>query len=75
MILKYDSLALILSRLKWVAENYTTLKQIAETLRTQQEPDIDALIPLVDQATAAYKQCKNRIEAVKKAFAEKMPEQ
>jgi len=55
-------------------ENYTTLKQIAETLRTQQEPDIDALIPMVDKATTAYKHCKNRIDAVKKAFAEKMPD-
>jgi exodeoxyribonuclease VII small subunit len=55
-------------------ENYSTLKEIAETLRTQQEPDIDALIPMVDKATAAYKHCKNRIDAVKKAFAEKMPD-
>jgi exodeoxyribonuclease VII small subunit len=29
-------------------ENYATLKQVAETLRNQQEPDIDALIPMVD---------------------------
>lgn len=55
-------------------DNYATLKQIAETLRTQQEPDIDALIPMVDRATVAYKQCKNRIDAVKKAFSEKMPD-
>ena len=55
-------------------ENYATLKQIAETLRNQQEPDIDALIPMVDQAMAAYKHCKNRIDAVKKAFSEKMPD-
>jgi exodeoxyribonuclease VII small subunit len=54
-------------------ENYVTLKQVAETLRTQQEPDIDALIPLVDKATAAYKICKERIDAVKKAFSEKHP--
>lgn len=39
-------------------ENYATLKQVAETMRTQQEMDIDALIPLVDKATAAYKVCK-----------------
>ena len=56
-------------------ENYAKLKQIAETLRTQQEPDIDALIPMVDQATAAYKVCKARIDAVKQAFSEKMPGQ
>ncbi|MCX7100931.1 MAG: hypothetical protein NTX38_05430 [Methylobacter sp.] len=51
--------------------NYTTTKEVVETLRNQQEPDIGALIPMVDKATAAYKQCKNRIDAVKKAFAEK----
>lgn len=54
--------------------NYQILKEVAETLRTQQEPDIDALIPMVDKATAAYKKCKERIDAVKKAFAEKIPE-
>lgn len=54
-------------------ENYATLKQIAETLRTQQEPDIDALIPMVDRAMVAYKVCKTRIDAVKQAFSEKMP--
>lgn len=56
-------------------DNYNTLKQIAETLRTQQEPDIDALIPMVDRATAAYKVCKARIDAVKQAFSEKVPTQ
>lgn len=53
-------------------ENYAILKQVAETLRTQQEPDIDALVPMVDKAMASYKLCKERIEAVKKAFSEKM---
>lgn len=54
--------------------NYAVLQQIASDLRNQQEPDIDALIPLVDKATAAYKQCKNRIEAVKQAFLEHYPQ-
>ncbi|MGZ5029315.1 MAG: exodeoxyribonuclease VII small subunit [Methylobacter sp.] len=54
-------------------EQYAILKQVAETLRTQQEPDLDALIPLVDKGINAYHACKNRIEAVKKAFEEKMP--
>ena len=54
--------------------HYATLKKVADTLRNQQEPDIDALIPLVEQATTAYQHCKSRIEAVKKVFAEKMPE-
>ncbi|MDI1231737.1 MAG: exodeoxyribonuclease VII small subunit [Methylobacter sp.] len=54
-------------------EQYAILKQVAETLRTQQEPDLDALIPLVDKGINAYNACKKRIEAVKKAFEEKMP--
>ncbi|NBS15848.1 MAG: exodeoxyribonuclease VII small subunit [Gammaproteobacteria bacterium] len=54
--------------------NYAILKEVAETLRTQKEPDIDALIPMVDQALAAYKVCKDRLTAVKAAFGERLPE-
>jgi exodeoxyribonuclease VII small subunit len=49
-------------------ENYQTLKKIAETMREQQEPDIDQLIELINQATEAYKKCQARIEAVEKAL-------
>ena len=49
--------------------NYAILKEVAETLRTQKEPDID-----VDQALAAYKVCKDRLTAVKAAFGERLPE-
>jgi exodeoxyribonuclease VII small subunit len=55
-------------------ENYAILKEVAETLRTQKEPDIDALIPMVDRALAAYKVCKDRLQAVKTAFGERLPE-
>ena len=54
-------------------ESYEVLRGIAESLRSQQEPDIDALIPMVDKATEAYKICRSRIDAVKTAFAEKLP--
>jgi exodeoxyribonuclease VII small subunit len=54
--------------------NYAILKEVAETLRTQKEPDIDALIPMVDQALSAYKICKERLTAVKTAFGERLPE-
>lgn len=54
--------------------SYATLKEVAETLRNQKEPDIDALIPMVDQALAAYKVCKDRIQAVKTAFGERLPD-
>jgi exodeoxyribonuclease VII small subunit len=54
--------------------NYDILKEVAETLRNQKEPDIDALIPMVDRALASYKVCKDRITAVKTAFGERLPE-
>lgn len=54
--------------------NYAVLKEVAERLRTQQEPDIDALIPMVDKALASYKVCKERLAAVKAAFGERLPE-
>lgn len=53
-------------------ENYAILKNIADTLRSQQEPDIDALVPLVDQATQAYKACQARIDAVNAALEERL---
>jgi len=45
-------------------ENYQKLKQIADAIRHQTEPDIDKLVLLVEQATMAYKNCQARIEAV-----------
>ncbi|MFO1418097.1 MAG: hypothetical protein U1E83_05455 [Methylotetracoccus sp.] len=56
------------------AANYAILKEVAEALRAQREPDIDALIPMVDRALAAYKVCKDRLAAVKAAFGERLPE-
>lgn len=54
--------------------NFAELKSISEILRTQQEPDIDALIPMVEKGAKCYKFCKERIAAVNLAFAEQMPE-
>jgi len=50
------------------SENYQLLNDIAQKLRTQEKPDIDALLPMVENATQAYKLCKQRIEEVKKAL-------
>lgn len=61
-------------RAETFAANYAILKEVAETLRNQKEPDIDALIPMVDKALAAYKVCKERLTAVKNAFGERLPE-
>ena len=52
-------------------ENYATLKKIAEQMKHQETPDIDGLVPLVEEATAAYKACRTRITAVKAALDEK----
>ncbi|ODN43824.1 exodeoxyribonuclease VII small subunit [Piscirickettsia litoralis] len=46
-------------------DNYNTLKEVAEHLRTQTEPDIDELIPMIKRASQAYKTCKQRLEAVR----------
>lgn len=54
--------------------HYAILKEVAETLRNQKEPDIDALIPMVDRALASYKVCRERLAAVKAAFGERLPE-
>jgi len=56
-------------------ENYKKLNDIARTLRSQEEPDIDALVPMVEEATKAYQLCKQRIEEVKLALKEHFTEQ
>jgi len=55
--------------------SYTTLKDISETLRTQEDPDIDALIDMIKKASNAYDNCKTRLADVKKVLNEHMPEE
>lgn len=47
---------------------YGVLQKHAETLRNQQEPNIDDLLTIVTQSVDAYKICKARIDAVEKAL-------
>ena len=47
---------------------FATLKSNAQKLEDQTEPDIDHLLEVVEQSTAAYKICKGRIDAVEKAL-------
>lgn len=47
-------------------QHYDNLRNIADKMRSQDEPDIDQLIPLVDSALNSYKICKERLEVVKK---------
>ncbi len=47
---------------------YATLQKHAQTLRSQQEPDIDNLTTIVSESVDAYKVCKQRIDAVEKVL-------
>jgi exodeoxyribonuclease VII small subunit len=47
---------------------YGVLQQHAETLRNQQEPNIDDLLTIVTESVAAYNVCKARIDAVEMAL-------
>ena len=49
-------------------EAYGMLQQHAQTLRDQQEPNIDDLLTIVTESVAAYKTCQERIDAVEKAL-------
>lgn len=53
---------------KTFREAYGVLQQHAETLRDQTEPNIDDLLSIVTESVAAYKVCKERIDAVEKAL-------
>ena len=56
--------------------NYDTLKSIAERIKNEGNkdiPDIDNLLPMVEEATAAYKACKVRLDAVEQALSELDP--
>jgi exodeoxyribonuclease VII small subunit len=49
---------------------YAVLKKHADTLATAKEPDIDNLLSIVNESSAAYAVCKQRIDAVEKALGE-----
>jgi exodeoxyribonuclease VII small subunit len=51
-------------------EAYGVLNRHAQTLRNQQEPNIDDLLGIVTESVEAYKACKQRIDAVEAALAE-----
>lgn len=54
--------------------HYQTLRGIAQRLNTPGELDIDQLVPLVEQATSAYRACRERISAVEKLLDEQLGE-
>ena len=55
---------------KTFKEAFSTLQRHAQTLRSQQEPDIDNLTRIVTESVQAYRVCKDRIDAVEKALEE-----
>jgi len=57
-----------MSEKKTFKEAYAVLQKHAQTLRSQQEPDIDNLTTIVSESLAAHKVCKERIDAVEKAL-------
>lgn len=51
-------------------EGYDVLKKNAELLESQEEPDIDNLMRIVEESMLAYKACKSRVDAVQQALNE-----
>ena len=47
---------------------YEVLKTNAQLLQNSQEPNIDALMTIVEQSIDAYKVCQVRIDAVEAAL-------
>ena len=55
------------------AHNREILRKAAERLR-ETDIDIDELIPLIDEASAAYKLCRERVDTVEKLLRERLPQ-
>jgi exodeoxyribonuclease VII small subunit len=55
-------------------EGYDILKKNAELLESQEEPDIDNLMKIVEESMSAYKACKSRVDAVQQALNETFKE-
>ena len=55
-------------------DGYDILKKNAELLESQEQPDIDNLIKIVEESMVAYKACKSRVDAVQQALNETFKE-
>lgn len=51
-------------------KNYKVLKETADWLSTQKEPDIDQLVPKVEKAMQAYSICKDRLTKVQETLGQ-----
>lgn len=55
-------------------DGHDILKKNVELLESQESPDIDNLMKIVEESISAYKACKSRIEAVQQALDETFKE-
>lgn len=55
-------------------DGHDILKKNAELLESQESPDIDNLMKIIEESITAYKACKSRIEAVQQALDETFKE-
>ncbi|WP_017389053.1 exodeoxyribonuclease VII small subunit [Acinetobacter calcoaceticus] len=55
-------------------DGHDILKKNAELLESQESPDIDNLMKIVEESITVYKACKSRIEAVQQALDETFKE-
>lgn len=53
---------------------YELLNKNAALLESQEEPDIDNLMKIVEESMTAYKACKSRVDAVQQALNETFKE-
>ncbi len=51
-------------------KNYKVLKETADWLSTQKEPDIDQLVPKVEKAMQAFQICKDRLTKVQETLGQ-----
>ena len=51
-------------------KNYKVLKETADWLSQQDEPDIDQLVPRVERAMKAYQMCKDRLNKVQETLGQ-----
>jgi exodeoxyribonuclease VII small subunit len=51
-------------------KNYKVLKEAADWLSGQKEPDIDQLVPKVEKAMRAYSICKERLDKVQETLGQ-----
>jgi len=53
---------------KTFQDAFNILKTNAETLQSQDEPDIDNLMSTVEESIAAYRICEARLDAIEQAL-------